>query len=90
MRLRWLTGVTLSLCPLVYGYEGGYNDAEIHFVDFFQRTDGIKYLVHKMDQSHIEYAFIMGLPVVKKWSSYDPVAPKYDFGDDSPMYYYSL
>ncbi len=30
--------------PLAYRYEGGYNDAEVHFVDYFQRTDGIKYL----------------------------------------------
>lgn len=89
MNRKWLASLMLSVAPFAYGYDGGFNDAEIHYVDFFQRTDGIKYLVHKMDQSNIEHAFVMGLPIMKKWNAHDPVAPRYEFGDDSPVYYYS-
>lgn len=89
MKRRWMLCLMWFSVPLAYGYEGGYNDAEVHFVDYFQRTDGIKYLVHNMDKGHIDYAFLMGLPVIKKWSAYDPKPPRYMQGDDSPVYYYS-
>lgn len=79
----------MLLSPSTFAYSGSYNDAEVHFVDFFQRTEGIKALITNMDKSNIEHAFLMGLPIVKKWSEYEPQAPKYALGDDSPVYFYS-
>ncbi|WP_076590659.1 amidohydrolase family protein [Vibrio ostreicida] len=89
MKKKWFAGLMMSVSTCAFSYQGGYNDAEIHFVDFFQRTDGVKYLIHRMDQSKIEYGFLMGLPIMKKWSEFEPEAPKYVLGDDSPVYYYS-
>ncbi|MBU2897546.1 amidohydrolase family protein [Vibrio hepatarius] len=89
MSRKWFAGLVLFFAPLTYGYDGGYNDAELHFVDFFQQTEGIKFLIYNMDKSNIEFAFLMGLPVIKKWSDDNPEAPRYMQGDDSPVYYYS-
>ncbi|MDX2319490.1 MAG: amidohydrolase family protein [Moritella sp.] len=72
-----------------YAYDGVYNDAEIHFVDYFQRTNGVSALIEVMDKSNINHAFLMGMPVKKKWSSFDEAEPDFVFGDDSPVYYYS-
>ncbi|MGR5456600.1 amidohydrolase, partial [Vibrio alfacsensis] len=34
-------------------------------------------------------AYVMGLPVIKKWDASAPKPPRFVYGDDSPVYYYS-
>ncbi|WP_199911674.1 amidohydrolase family protein [Dongshaea marina] len=81
----------LSLAPVgAEAYEGSYADAEVHMVDFFQRTQGAKQLIANMDRARITDAIVFGLPVVKKWSLSEPKQPRYVFGDDSPVYYYGM
>lgn len=64
-------------------------DAHLHFVDFLQESDGIKYLLKMMDHSGVKHAMINGLAVVKKWNAVDPIKPKYYLADDSRSYWYS-
>ena len=89
MSKKWVGLLMLSFSSLARTYDGSYNDAEVHFVDFFQKTEGIEKLIRDMDQHQIEHAFVMGLPIVKKWALDAPKRPKYVFGDDAPVYYYA-
>ncbi|PKM34767.1 MAG: 5-oxo-L-prolinase [Gammaproteobacteria bacterium HGW-Gammaproteobacteria-10] len=66
-----------------------YSDAHIHFVNFFQRSEGIQALLAAMDQSCIDHVMLTGLPVTKKWDENEPKEPRYVFGDDAPTYWYS-
>lgn len=66
-----------------------YSDAHIHFVNFFQRSEGIQALLTATDQACIEHVMLTGLPVIKKWDENEPKKPRYVFGDDAPTYWYS-
>ena len=66
-----------------------YADAHCHYVDFLQRTDGIRALIEKMDAAGVYHIQIMGMPVIKKWHPADPREPLYYLDDDSRTYWYS-
>lgn len=66
-----------------------YIDAHLHYVDFFQETDGMPALLKAMDESDITQAVIMGIPVAKTWDENEPKKPRYYAGDDAPIYWYS-
>lgn len=87
----WLkTGFAFSLLltsQLVTARE--YIDGHLHYVDFFQETDGMPALLKVMDESDIAQAVIMGIPVAKTWDENEPKKPRYYAGDDAPIYWYS-
>jgi len=66
-----------------------YSDAHLHYVDFFQETDGIQKLLKAMDAGGIDHVMISGIPVAKKWHENEPKRPRYYAGDDAPVYWYS-
>ena len=66
-----------------------YSDAHLHYVDFFQETDGMKSLLDAMDKGGIDHAMISGIPVAKKWHEDEPKRPRYYAGDDAGAYWYS-
>ncbi len=67
-----------------------YSDAHLHYVNFFQESDGITALLKAMDKANVEHAMITGLPIIKKWADTEPQKPKYVFADDANVYWYSL
>lgn len=66
-----------------------YSDAHLHYVDFFQETEGMPALLEAMDQAGIDQAMISGIPVAKKWHEDEPKRPRYYAGDDADAYWYS-
>lgn len=66
-----------------------YSDAHLHYVDFFQETDGMQKLLEVMDAGGIDHVMISGIPVAKKWHENEPKRPRYYAGDDAPVYWYS-
>lgn len=66
-----------------------YSDAHLHYVDFFQETDGMQKLLKAMDAGGIDHVMISGIPVAKKWHENEPKRPRYYAGDDAPVYWYS-
>mgnify|MGYP003575799662 CR=1 FL=1 len=66
-----------------------YSDAHLHFVDFFQESDGMSKLLKAMDAGDINHVMISGIPVAKKWHENEPKRPRYYAGDDAPVYWYS-
>lgn len=66
-----------------------YVDGHLHYVDFFQKSEGMQALLTAMDQGNISHAAIMGIPVAKKWQEDEPKKPRYYAGDDAALYWYS-
>jgi predicted TIM-barrel fold metal-dependent hydrolase len=66
-----------------------YSDAHLHFVDFFQESDGMDRLLKAMDKGDIDHVMISGIPVAKKWHENEPKRPRYYAGDDAAVYWYS-
>lgn len=66
-----------------------YTDAHLHYVDFFQETDGMSALLTQMDAHDIEHVMISGISVAKKWHENEPRRPRYYAGDDAAAYWYS-
>ncbi|MFA6027331.1 MAG: amidohydrolase family protein [Patescibacteria group bacterium] len=66
-----------------------YIDSHLHGVNFLQQSTGIKKLLEKMDKSNIEKSVLMGIPIMKKWDSYDEIEPIGCLDNDSKCYYYS-
>lgn len=66
-----------------------YTDAHLHYVDFFQETDGMPALLEQMDAHDIEHVMITGVSVAKKWHEDEPRRPRYYAGDDAGAYWYS-
>lgn len=64
-------------------------DSHMHFVNFVQKTDGMKKLLRAMDFANIEKTVLFGLPIIKKWNATEEDAPEYYLDDDSICYYYS-
>ena len=84
------TGLAFSLLltsQLISARE--YIDAHLHYVDFFQETDGMPTLLKAMDEGNISQAVIMGIPVAKTWHENEPKKPRYYAGDDAAIYWYS-
>lgn len=66
-----------------------YIDGHLHYVDFFQESEGMQALLSEMNQGNISHAAIMGIPVAKKWQENEPKKPRYYAGDDADLYWYS-
>ncbi len=66
-----------------------YADAHLHYVDFFQESEGMPALIEGMEAAGIEQAILLGMPVMKKWHEDEPQRPRYYQGDDAPLYWYS-
>lgn len=66
-----------------------YIDGHLHYVDFFQESEGMQALLTEMNQGNISHAAIMGIPVAKKWQEDEPKKPRYYAGDDADLYWYS-
>ncbi len=64
-------------------------DAHLHFVDFIQESDGIRGLLGAMDAAGVLKAVVFGLPVKKKWESFEKKPPHYYLDDNSPCYYFN-
>ncbi|HNP36110.1 MAG TPA: amidohydrolase family protein [Woeseiaceae bacterium] len=67
-----------------------YADAHLHYVNFFQRSEGIQAVIDAMNENNISDAVLMGLPVIKMWAASEPKRPEYVFADDAKVYWYSL
>lgn len=84
-----LCGAALACLPAVPLAERIYSDAQLHYVNFVQETDGMEALFAAMDEARIQDVAIMGLGVAKKWEESAPREPRYYMGDEAPVYYYS-
>jgi hypothetical protein len=67
----------------------GRVDGHVHYLDFFQRSEGMPALLQAMDRAQLDAVVVMGMPVMKKWHEDAPRQPRYFQGDDSPLYWYS-
>src|SRR5690606_39074265 len=66
-----------------------FSDAHLHYVDFFQESEGMTALLEAMAAGNIDHAMISGIPVAKKWHEDEPKRPRYYAGDDAGAYWYS-
>ncbi|ART79897.1 amidohydrolase family protein [Oceanisphaera avium] len=66
-----------------------YVDGHLHYVDFFQESEGMPALLSAMDKGKVSRAVIMGIPVAKIWQEDEPQKPRYYAGDDAALYWYS-
>ena len=81
-----LTGM---LCLPAQARDYRYSDAHLHYVDFFQETEGMPALLKAMDEAGVEHSMISGVAVAKKWHEDEPKRPRYYAGDDAAAYWYS-
>lgn len=88
-----VTGLLFVGCALfgmvVQAGEYRYSDAHLHYVDFFQESEGLPALLRAMDAAGVEQAMLSGIPVAKKWHEDEPKRPRYYAGDDAGTYWYS-
>ncbi|MCO7517447.1 amidohydrolase family protein [Pseudomonas guariconensis] len=91
MIARALACLLLSggLCLAAQARDYRYSDAHLHYVDFFQESEGMPALLKAMDEAGIEQSMISGIPVAKKWHEDEPKRPRYYAGDDADAYWYS-
>ena len=80
--------VALGAWP-VHARDYTYTDAHLHYVDFFQESDGMDSLLEQMDAHDIEHVMLTGISVAKKWHENEPRRPRYYAGDDAGAYWYS-
>ncbi|QXH34294.1 amidohydrolase family protein [Pseudomonas muyukensis] len=78
-----------GLLDSVHARDYRYSDAHLHYVDFFQETEGMPALLKAMDEAGVEQSMISGIPVAKKWHEDEPKRPRYYAGDDADAYWYS-
>ena len=64
-------------------------DAEMHYVNFMQESDGMEKLIQAMDQADVTDTMLTGMAVTKKWKETAPERPRYYQGDDGPVYWYA-
>lgn len=87
---RHLFATTLALLALdCLARDYHYSDSHLHYVDFFQETEGMSTLLKAMDAGKIDHAMVSGIPVAKKWHEDEPKRPRYYAGDDAGAYWYS-
>ncbi|HUO81781.1 MAG TPA: amidohydrolase family protein [Gammaproteobacteria bacterium] len=67
-----------------------FSDAHLHFVDYFQESEGMDALFEAMDEARVDHAMLSGMAVKKKWAASEPQKPEYVFGDDAGVYWYGL
>jgi predicted TIM-barrel fold metal-dependent hydrolase len=84
--LPWLGAMC---CTPAAARDRDYADAHLHYVDFFQETEGMAALLAAMDGGNVDSAVLMGVAVTKKWHEDEPKKPRYYQGDDAPLYWYS-
>ena len=91
MNARGLVVMMLSamLCQPLAARDYRFSDAHLHYVDFFQESEGMPALVEAMDKAGVEHSMISGIPVAKKWHEDEPKRPRYYAGDDAAAYWYS-
>lgn len=91
MIARALVCLLLSggLCLAVQARDYRYSDAHLHYVDFFQESEGMPALFKAMDEAGVDQSMIAGIPVAKKWHEDEPKRPRYYAGDDADAYWYS-
>ncbi|MFK9097723.1 amidohydrolase family protein [Pseudomonas guariconensis] len=91
MIARALACLLLStvLCLTAQARDYRYSDAHLHYVDFFQESEGMAALFKAMDEAGVEQSMIAGIPVAKKWHEDEPKRPRYYAGDDADAYWYS-
>lgn len=91
--MRTVTILSLLLFCFVSGFaqarEYRYTDAHLHYVDFFQNSEGMRPLLEQMDAHRIDHVMISGIGVAKKWHENEPRRPRYYAGDDAGAYWYS-
>lgn len=88
--IRLGLGLLSALCALhATARDYTYTDAHLHYVDFFQESDGMPALLEQMDAHAIEHVMISGISVAKKWHENEPRRPRYYAGDDAGAYWYS-
>lgn len=66
-----------------------YADAHLHYVDFFQESEGMEALLQAMDEAGVEHVMLSGVPVAKQWHENEPKRPRYYAGDDGGAYWFS-
>ena len=68
MIVKALACVLLSgwLCQAAQARDYRYSDAHLHYVDFFQETEGMQALLKAMDDAGVEQSMISGITVAKK------------------------
>ncbi|MHC2144850.1 hypothetical protein ACVI9W_000832 [Pseudomonas sp. 210_17 TE3656] len=72
--LGWILLLALTL-QSVQAREYRYSDAHLHYVDFFQESEGMDALLKAMDQARIDQSMISGVAVAKKWHEDEPQTP---------------
>ena len=81
--------VSLLCIASSFAQARSYIDGHLHYVDFFQESEGMPALLKAMDEGNISHAAVMGIPVAKKWQEDEPKKPRYYAGDDAALYWYS-
>ena len=66
-----------------------FSDSHMHYVNFFQETDGMTALLEGMDAANVDHVMISGIPLTKKWDENEPKRPRYYAGDYGSTYWYS-
>lgn len=93
MRKSSLSTLVLTCSLLLSGQSWArdyqFTDAHLHYLDFFQETEGMAKLFSAMDQAKVQQAMLSGIPVAKKWDEDEPKQPRYYAGDDGDVYWYS-
>ncbi|MEN0106970.1 MAG: amidohydrolase family protein [Pseudomonas sp.] len=79
----------LAVAATSQAREYHYTDGHLHYVDFFQETEGMAELIKQMDANRVDHAMITGIPLAKKWHEDEPKRPRYYAGDDADAYWYS-
>ena len=78
MRLKHsvLALALLTASAWVQARDYAYSDAHLHYVDFFQETEGMSTLLQVMAKNRIDHVMISGIPVAKKWHEDEPKRPR--------------
>ena len=65
-------------------------DAHLHYLDFFQRSDGMDSFVHAMAMAGVTGAMICGCSLKKHWSEYEERMAPNAISDTDVLQYFSL
>lgn len=89
MRNFLRTSALLALTLTAYADPVPWVDSHVHYVNFFQETEGMSKLLAALDKAGASHAVVMGTPLQKTWHADAPQRPRYYAGDEAPLYYYS-
>ena len=84
-----ITLAATCVADVVHARDYRYSDAHLHYVDFFQETEGMPALLKALDAAKVDHVMISGIPVAKKWHEDEPKRPRYYAGDDAAAYWFS-